>query len=323
LREEKNPSLESIRPCRTLPQTPAKDCQRLRFCKDIRGAQRDTWAFEEGSLVIGIHPSFVDLNQQLIQEDEFELRYGEVYVICRMFADKWALCARLRMSDTIMPVRHSDLVDYGFENIKFLPLCAVTLAANFASFDRRWSEYRMLCPYSNSFPSGGLRVTPPIRCDSVLASVEIAACNFASLHVPWLVFHLCKPRIPLPPKTEHVPSHPPKRGIGRLIDNTVNGRNTLGRMWRTIVPCEASESQGSSDNHELYLDKEVDFLEDDISSVYQDEPEPVQEEPSKDFNLRSPMKKRKSIRQLFFGSRRYKQLEVPDEKAQHEEKNTK
>ncbi|CRG88034.1 hypothetical protein PISL3812_05059 [Talaromyces islandicus] len=304
LREERNLSLESIRPCRTLPQTPAKDCQRFRFCKDIRGARRDTWAFEEGSLVIGIHPSFVDLNQQLIQEDEFELRYGEVYIICRMFADKWALCARLRMSDTIMPVKNSDLVDHGFENIKFLPLCAVTLAANFASFDRRWSEYRMRCPYSSTFPSGGLRVTPPLRCDSLLASIEVAACNFGSLHVPWIVFHLCKPRIPLPPKTEYVPYHPPKGGIGRLIDNTINGRNTLGRMWRTIVPCEASQSRSPSDNPEIYLEKELDLLEDDISSVY--EPDPTHEEQLSSFNIRSPMKKRKSIRQLFFGSRRYK-----------------
>lgn len=226
------------------------------------------------------------------------------------------------MSDTIMPVRHSDLVDHGFENIKFLPLCAVTLAANFAAFDRRWSEHRMRCPYSSSFPSGGLRVTPPMRCDSILASIDIAACNFGSLHVPWLVFHLCKPRIPLPPKTEYVPFHPPKRGIGRLIDNTVNGRNTLGRMWRTVVPCGASKSQSPSDNPELYLEKEIDFLEDDTSSVYKYSPDPAQEEQPSDFNIKSPMKKRKSIRQLFFGSRRYKQLEVPDEEAQHEEKNT-
>lgn len=331
MREEGNLSQENIHPYRTLVQTPAKDCQRLRFCKDIRGARRDTWAFEEGSLVIGIHPSFVDLNQKLIQEDEFELRYGEVYVICQMFADKWALCARLRMSDSIVPVKDSDQVERGFKNIKFLPLCAVTLAANFASFDRRWLEYRLRYPYSSRFPSGGLRVTPPIRCESALASFEIAAKKSGSLHVPNVVFHLCKTRFSLPADTEYIPLqlntediplHQPKSSIGRLIENTVNGRNTLGRMWRSIVPCEVPESQSASGDPEVSLEKEL-GLEDESSSNSQCCPDPAQKEQSMEFNLRSPVKKRKSIRQLFFGSKRYKQLKVTEEeeKSHNEEKN--
>ncbi|KAH8693718.1 hypothetical protein BGW36DRAFT_429752 [Talaromyces proteolyticus] len=326
-RDEWNRSMESIHNihrCRTMPQRRAEKCQRLRLCKDVRGAKREDWAFEEGSLVIGIHPNFVDLPQQLIAPDEFELRYGEVYVVCRMFPDLWALCARLRMSECILPNRKSDTVGHGVENIKFLPLCAVTLAANFANFDRRYAEYRLRYPYATAFPYGGLRITPPMRQESIEASEEFFEFGYESLHMAGIVFDLCQPRATLPSNTDYAPLNLSIwEKIQELIpfSDAFGKSGTLRRGWRKSIPKETNQSATGSKNASdcpqdlspnVSLENDIIYTE-DKSVTHREEIDTVKANGrSRSLRSRRPVSKRKSVREFFFGTWRQRPLELLD-----------
>jgi len=78
----------------------------------------------EGSLVIGINPHHVGVSHQ--KPDELEVQSGKCYVIIRMFADMWALCAEVSN-------KNFNSCKYTLP-LGYVPLFAVTLARNFSSF---------------------------------------------------------------------------------------------------------------------------------------------------------------------------------------------
>ncbi|KAE8383009.1 hypothetical protein BDV26DRAFT_304531 [Aspergillus bertholletiae] len=144
-------------------------CTRLKFQKDIRLDTGERWALQEGSLVICIDPSYTLLDHER-QSDEFEIASGDVYVICRIYADLWALCVK---ASFISPCELSCGVTNYSVRLGFLPLCAVTLAANFSAFCRRCS-WNARCDSSESrYPGNGRPVTPPSRSHSLTASKQI------------------------------------------------------------------------------------------------------------------------------------------------------
>lgn len=188
---QQNLSSDSFRQLSKVPQERAQGTIYLKSYRDVRTTKHEHLAIEEGSLVISIAPYFTDLSQQLTRSDEFELRVGEVYVVSRMYADMWALCVRLRNSEGVADVKVEDLKDS--PNIKFIPLCAVTLASNFSAFHRRCATYRDNPPYTRFFPAGGSLITPPRRKESWLESRKyFTECTHqVSFSLPPTVYTLC------------------------------------------------------------------------------------------------------------------------------------
>lgn len=272
----------------------------------------------EGSLVICLHPSFTDLDKMIIPDDEFPLRYGDVYIICRMYADMWALCARLRLSETITPIECSDMVEDGFENIKFIPLCALTLAANFGAFERRCANYRRKHPQSTVFPSGGLFIKPPERTHSLVASQEFHKYKAdGQFHIPRLVFDLCREQSEVASGTAYTPLDTTVQGMRlHLVHNAkpAEGRNTLRRVWRKLVSCEGGasneweEAKNACLPPDLSLDKEVAYAPEELSSLQKE----IDTEKQNVLKNQSPVRKRRSIREFLFGSRKPKEEILSD-----------
>jgi hypothetical protein len=178
----------------SLVQSPAKGCTRLSLYKDIRLELGENWAIREGSLVICLQPMYTISDCGERRNDEFELFYGDIFVVCRMYADMWALCGKISFHLPIEASADDEEIDRtpkGCENLGFLPLCSVTLAANFGMFNKRHSNYKNRYPGSNIFPGGGLQVTPPKRTYSLQASQEIFGKSKPEIQLPKLVFELC------------------------------------------------------------------------------------------------------------------------------------
>lgn len=268
---------------------------------------------EEGSLVISVHPSFTDLNQDVVQEDEFQLRHGEVFVVCRLYADMWALCARLRLSEAISPAGCVNIVKDGLENIKFLPLCAVTLAANFGAFERRWVTYRKRYPQSKFFPGGGFCITPPKRSHSLEASRQLRQPSGEHvLSVPRLVFDVCKVHNGVPAGIAYAPYDsidtlptPPSVPDSR----STWGGKTLKRFWKKLVSNEPSTLRGclprSPEDSAL---QEISYMQTELSLYQQELDMEKKQSLKKPRELKSGVKPRRSIRNLFFGSTQKKEV---------------
>jgi hypothetical protein len=276
-------SQESLRKARTLLQASAEGCTRLKQYRDVRLALGETWAIQEGSLVICLQSGYTDLERDPIPKDEFELVYGDVYVVCRLYADMWALCTRLSLDSPVMASsihKETGIVVTGFENIKFLPLCAVTLAANFSVFERRCASYRNIYPNSGISPSGGFRVTPPERSHSLAASKEIFQKPHPEIHLPRLVFEICNGFSEVKEETTWTPFDQKSplaiTGSGKQVE----GRRTLRKMWcklRSSDPSQATESGRDTSPVNLCrprsqtqsnpsLDKEICSMQDDLSA---------------------------------------------------------
>ncbi|OKL64572.1 hypothetical protein UA08_00139 [Talaromyces atroroseus] len=291
--EDLTASMESLQQTRSVVQNAAQSSMCLKYFRDIRCTREERWAIEEGSLVISIPPSFVDLPQQLIAPDEFELRAGEVFVVCLMFADMWALCARHRLSNSIASVQGATALQNS-DNFKFLPLCAVTLAANYGPFNRRCATYKKRFPFSTFYPSGGNRIQPPERKESLEASRKILngpADQMPTL--PKMVYELCKAPVKLPHFTEYVSFEPPiktrnsyatlKRLLGRLVfkEESTSKRETPGEEEGQVsdIPTEKQD-------HKHY----------ELSGEGGQDPSPVD-------TTKRKMQKRKSIRNFFRSSK--------------------
>ena len=164
-------------------QTKPGLCTRLQLFKDVRLGVGDKWAIQEGSLVVCIGRSYTHLDRKEGFSDEFELTNGDFYIVCRLYADLWALCVKVSFDSSAGSYFH-DATPGENLNLGFLPLCAVTLAANFSGFVRRCFSYKSFHPTEVRYPGNGLTVIPPERSHSVNASKQI--------------FHLERPRIELP-----------------------------------------------------------------------------------------------------------------------------
>lgn len=150
-------------------------------------------------------------------DDHFELRLGHQYLVAKLFDDQWALCIRCDISKNLKLHQHSRLgksirkklmftlksksekpaafphmekVEYDRNIINFLPLCAVTLAANFAAYlevkgsagsttNSPASHTRAVVSQSSP-PEGGI-VQAPERISSRKEAVKLREDGFVKL----------------------------------------------------------------------------------------------------------------------------------------------
>lgn len=235
--------MDSMHDSQPIIQQPAHGSECLKSLRDVRSTQEERLAIKEGSLVISIPPSFVDISRQLIAPDEFELRLGELFVVCRIFADMWALCARVKNSHCVADAAEDDL--YDSPNIKFLPLCAVTLASNFASFARRCAIYRMEHTDRDLFPSGWNCISPPERVESLEASRKYfysAIHNQIPLHP--MVYVVCRTPNSLPDGTDYEPlqdeqTEQPRQSQIQSERGIVNNNTAEAASTPSIVPVKS------------------------------------------------------------------------------------
>lgn len=238
---------------RTFSQIIAGDCTRLRLYKDIRLGPEENWVIREGCLVICLDQKYTDFQCQEQRCDEFELIHGDTFVVCRMYGDMWALCAKVTFSS---PVESSSgKVRNGgapktFQSLGFLPLCSVTLAANFSSFMKRCAEYDKGPQEEPQTPGNGLPVNPPYRSHSMTASREIFEKSLPKqLQLPSIVFELCggtdsfdqdgKEFEPL----SHQPQETFKIGsVWKARSGQLERRMTLKKMWHRLTNSDSSAS---------------------------------------------------------------------------------
>lgn len=186
-------SSENSLSARSLKQSPFRQkkaglCTRLQSYKDIRLEVGEKWAIKEGSLVVGINPSFTVFDQHTEHlSDEFEISTGDFYIVCSLYADLWALCIKMSFDS----LGENDVEGSSrncFTHLGFLPLCAVTLAANYSSFVRR-----CLRPAVDTLrhPGNGLPVMPPERSHSLNASKQIFRGNGIDVRLSAIVYDAC------------------------------------------------------------------------------------------------------------------------------------
>ncbi|KAN0075614.1 hypothetical protein V8E54_006884 [Elaphomyces granulatus] len=240
----------------SLVQSPAKGCTRLSLYKDIRLGLGENWAIREGSLVVCLQPTYTILACGERQSDEFELFYGDIFVVCRMYADMWALCGKISFQHPIegsADDAEGDKTPKGFENLGFLPLCSVTLAANFGAFNRRHSSYKNRYPRSSIFPGGGLQVTPPKRTYSLQASQEIFQKSKPEIRLPNMVFELCNNfsavgrgigYLPLKSEPAPTPNHTESNG-------KTGGPTKLQKLWSLLRSSDSSVSSEPAANNQF------------------------------------------------------------------------
>jgi hypothetical protein len=196
--EEKpcQPSQRRLEDCSATIEPLIEDCDYLEFYKDCRLGQGENWAFKQGSIAVCLGPAYTELVHEK-PEDEFELIYGDVYVVLRMYADRWAFCARVSFKDPVQTLEVGRATSDGasptaFSNLGFLPLCSVTLAANFSAFHKRRVGQGERYLESSACPSDGLRVTPPKRASSLVDSKErIFGRSSPGFLLPFSVFEIC------------------------------------------------------------------------------------------------------------------------------------
>ncbi|KAL3450113.1 hypothetical protein BJX65DRAFT_22605 [Aspergillus insuetus] len=159
------PALETPSESDPFHQPKPAFCTRLHSCRDIRLNPEEQWVIQEGSLVIGLDPEYTCLTSHERRSDEFEVSSGEVYVVCSMYADLWALCVEVSF--------HIPPADDASRRLAFLPLCSITLAPNYSAFVKRCNQCTRNGLYEQKYPRNGLSVNPPQRSHSLTASKQI------------------------------------------------------------------------------------------------------------------------------------------------------
>lgn len=256
-------------------QTAPKLCTRLRSYKDVRLELGARWAIQEGSLVICLDPSYTLLDRRETLADEFHLTTGEVYVVCRLYADLWALCAKVSLT---LPENCATDETNRNTSLGFLPLCAVTLAANFSGFARRC--YRLYSDDLNQpvHPGNGLPVMPPPRSHSIKASKQIFQSTRPDVLLPNMSLGSLSNKfleadtefVPLDSTLEHVMARLTKRGERlRRLKSRMSGHKSwnvpkLSDTWHVDLDKNGhfsrlrhrrSNSQTSDHGRRLYLGK--------------------------------------------------------------------
>ncbi|RDW93867.1 uncharacterized protein DSM5745_01189 [Aspergillus mulundensis] len=154
-------------------------CTRLHSYKDIRLGWGEQWAIQEGSVVIGLGPEYTIFDSQQREEDEFQVAGGDLYVVCSLYADLWALCAKVSLDPSTSgdtPLKFA-----------FLPLCGVTLAQNYSAFvQRSTGGIQYFGSIEEKYPGNGLPVMPPRRSHSLIASKQIFGCPKGPIKVDLL-----------------------------------------------------------------------------------------------------------------------------------------
>lgn len=225
-------------------------CTRLQLYKDVRLGVGEKWAIQEGSLVVCIGPSYIHLDRKEGFSDEFELTTGDFYIVCRLYADLWALCAKVSF-DSIAGSYPHDAAPSGSPTLGFLPLCAVTLAANFGGFVKRCFRYKSFHPKEVRHPGNGLPVIPPERSHSVNASKQIFQGDKPRLELPSLSHGGCNSLslegidmdyIPLDSTLHQLFSKFERR---RERVHQLRSRMSLRNLWYGMKPSEQHLEMGS------------------------------------------------------------------------------
>lgn len=117
--------------------------------------------------------------------DEFELVPGDLYVVCRLYADLWALC--IKMSFDTQTENEGEQSLNSCTVVGFIPLCAVTLAVNYSSFLRRCAKDE-----SPRYTSNGLPTVPPTRSQSLNAGKQLFQGSGLGVDVPETIYAACR-----------------------------------------------------------------------------------------------------------------------------------
>ena len=225
-------------------------CTRLRSYRDIRLSIGEKWAIQEGSLVVCIGPqstSFHPQKEHLL--DEFDLIPGDLYIVCNLYADMWALCIKMSFDSRTESETEQSLDQYSA--VGFIPLCAVTLAVNYSSFLRR-----CVSPIDSplKYTGNGLPTIPPGRSHSINASKQIFQGNGLDVGLPVSVYDACNTLsieeinvdfIPLDSSLEQLFSD-----LGARWDRVhrIKNRMSLRRLWHG-AKAPGSQSPGEQLNH--------------------------------------------------------------------------
>lgn len=161
-------------------------CTRLQYYRDIRLGVGEKWAIQEGSVAMCIDPTFTLFHpKRQCLRDEFDLVPGDLYVVCRLYADLWALC--IRMSFEMATEDEGTQFLKESTAIGFIPLCAVTLAVNYSSFLRRCATDE-----SPRYTGNGLPVVPPSRSHSLNAGKQLFEGFGLDIDVPERIHAACR-----------------------------------------------------------------------------------------------------------------------------------
>jgi hypothetical protein len=171
-----HPALETPSESDPFHQPKPAFCTRLHSCRDIRLDPEEQWVIQEGSLVIGLDPEYTSLSNHERRPDEFEVSSGDVYVVCSMYADLWALCVKVSF--------HIPPTDDASRKLAFLPLCSITLAPNYSTFTQRCNQCARNSLHEQKYPGNGLPINPPQRSHSLTASKQIFHGVHAQILVP-------------------------------------------------------------------------------------------------------------------------------------------
>ncbi|GKZ91070.1 hypothetical protein AnigIFM59636_003210 [Aspergillus niger] len=159
---------------------------RLQAYKDIRLGLDEKRSIHEGSLVICVDPAYTLSDHDKPCSDEFDLVSGNILVVCRLYSDLWALCAGASppQSEKVF----GETITTEPMRLAFLPLCAVTLAANFSAFNQRCITYARDKSEEPRYPGNGLPVMPPPRTSSLSDGKQISRGNRRHIAFPEVVY---------------------------------------------------------------------------------------------------------------------------------------
>ncbi|OJJ71275.1 hypothetical protein ASPBRDRAFT_127124 [Aspergillus brasiliensis CBS 101740] len=209
---------------------------RLQAYKDIRLGLNEKRSIHEGSLVICVDPAYTLSDHDKPHSDEFDLISGNIFVVCRLYSDLWALCASA--SPTQPEKGFGETIETEPMRLAFLPLCAVTLAANFSAFNQRCINYAHDKSDEPRYPGNGLPVMPPPRTSSLSDGKHISRGNRRHIAFPEVVYDAfnrvsfeCSDAdfVPADSSLENVLSDLTDRGSRRL--QRLGNRMSIRKLW--------------------------------------------------------------------------------------------
>ncbi|KAL3262681.1 hypothetical protein ABHI18_002562 [Aspergillus niger] len=208
---------------------------RLQAYKDIRLGLDEKRSIHEGSLVICVDPAYTLSDHDKPCSDEFDLVSGNIFVVCRLYSDLWALCAGASppQSEKVF----GETITTEPMRLAFLPLCAVTLAANFSAFNQRCITYARDKSEEPRYPGNGLPVMPPPRTSSLSDGKQISRGNRRHIAFPEVVYDAfdriseCSDVdfVPADSSLENVLSDLTDRGSRRL--QRLGNRMSIRKLW--------------------------------------------------------------------------------------------
>ncbi|PGH14724.1 hypothetical protein AJ79_02890 [Helicocarpus griseus UAMH5409] len=179
------------------------------------------YAIETGSRVVCVCDTVIEETY----DDVFPMRLGDAYIVLKMYGDLWTSCLKLTLPNQTWAayprakpnlLKDKNVFVRPESNIRFLPLCALTLDANFGDYlarhPRATGGYGLL-------PATGQKVVPPKR---TFSSPENHA-GF-SVRVPKEVLRQAK--YPNMPQDQHAIALPPDKddlSFGHVPENTPPG----------------------------------------------------------------------------------------------------